>query len=197
MGSFSPPQFFDTALDKAIQENIMTPTVNALRREGRPYKGALYGGLMITNSGPNVLEFNARFGDPETQVILPRLKTDLVDILLAVVNDNLNQIKIEWSEAACVGVVMASAGYPGSHQIGFPITGLDEPDKEILIFHAGTKTGSAQGQILTSGGRVLTVVATGKDIKEARDKVYKNISRIHFKRCYYRRDIARINSGKR
>ncbi|MDP6043592.1 MAG: phosphoribosylamine--glycine ligase [Dehalococcoidales bacterium] len=197
MGSFSPPQFFDTALDKAIQENIMTPTVNALRREGRPYKGALYGGLMITNSGPNVLEFNARFGDPETQVILPRLKTDLVDILLAVVNDNLNQIKIEWNEAACVGVVMASAGYPGNHQIGFPITGLDEPDKEILIFHAGTKTGSAQGQILTSGGRVLTVVATGKDIKEARDKVYKNISRIHFERCYYRRDIARINSGKR
>jgi phosphoribosylamine--glycine ligase len=152
---------------------------------------------MITNSGPNVLEFNARFGDPETQVILPRLKTDLVDILLAVVNDNLNQIKIEWNEAACVGVVMASAGYPGNHQIGFPITGLDEPDKEILIFHAGTKTGSAQGQILTSGGRVLTVVATGKDIKEARDKVYKNISRIHFERCYYRRDIARINSGKR
>ena len=190
MGSFSPPQFFDAALGKTVQESILAPAVNALRQEGRPYKGTLYGGLMITNSGPKVLEFNARFGDPETQVVLPRLKTDLVDIMLAVVNDNLDQISIEWSEAACAGVVMASAGYPGSYQTGFPVTGLDELDKDIMIFHAGTKTGPDKGQVLTSGGRVLTVVATGKDINEAREKVYHNISRIHFEGSYYRRDIA-------
>ncbi len=197
MGSFSPPQFFDAALDKVVQERIMAPAVNAMRQEGRPYKGILYGGLMITNSGPKVLEFNARFGDPETQVVLPRLKTDLVDIMQAVVNDNLDQISIEWSEAACVGVVMASAGYPGSYQTGFPITGLDEPDRDIMVFHAGTKTGPAKGQVLTNGGRVLTVVATGKDINEAREKVYHNISRIHFEGSYYRRDIAKIDSEKR
>ena len=197
MGSFSPPQFFDAALDKVVQERIMAPAVNAMRQEGRPYKGILYGGLMITNSGPKVLEFNARFGDPETQVVLPRLKTDLVDIMQAVVNDNLDQISIEWSEAACVGVVMASAGYPGSYKTGFPITGLDEPDRDIMVFHAGTKTGPAKGQVLTNGGRVLTVVATGKDINEAREKVYHNISRIHFEGSYYRRDIAKIDSEKR
>jgi len=197
MGSFSPPQFLDAALDKAVQESIMAPAVKAMRQEERPYQSILYGGLMITNSGPKVLEFNARFGDPETQVVLPRLKTDLVDIMLAVVNGNLDQINIEWSEAACVGVVMASAGYPGSYRTGFPVTGLDELDKEILVFHAGTKTGPAKGQVLTNGGRVLTVVATGKDIKEAGEKVYHNISRIHFEGGYYRRDIARIDSGKR
>ena len=197
MGSFSPPQFFDAALDKLVKESILAPAVNAMRQEGRPYKGILYGGLMITNSGPKVLEFNARFGDPETQVVLPRLKTDLVDIMQAVVNDNLDQISIEWSEAACVGVVMASAGYPGSYKTGFPITGLDEPDRDIMVFHAGTKTGPAKGQVLTNGGRVLTVVATGKDINEAREKVYHNISRIHFEGSYYRRDIAKIDSEKR
>ena len=147
---------------------------------------------MVTNDGPKVLEFNARFGDPETQVTLPRLKTDLVDIFLAVINGTLNQINIECSENACVGVVMASDGYPGSYQTGFPITGLNSLDKDILVFHAGTKAGSESGQILTSGGRVLTVVATGKSITEAREKVYNNIPRIHFEGCHYRRDIALV-----
>jgi len=146
---------------------------------------------MITNDGPKVLEFNARFGDPEAQVTLPLLKTDLVDIMLAVVDNKLGQIDVEWSKDACVGVVMASAGYPGSYKTGFPITGLDDLDKDIVVFHAGTKLGS-EGEVLTSGGRVLTVVATGKTIAEAREKVYANVSRIHFEGCHYRKDIALI-----
>ncbi|MEE9400284.1 MAG: phosphoribosylamine--glycine ligase [Dehalococcoidales bacterium] len=190
MGSYSPPQFFNPALDKAVNECIMEPAVKAMREEGRPYKGVLYGGLMITNDGPKVLEFNARFGDPEAQVILPRLKTDLVDIMLAVVNDSLNQVDIKWEEDACVGVVMASGGYPGSYQTGFPITGLNDLDGDILVFQAGTKIGPAPSQVLTNGGRVLTVVATGRTLSKAREKVYANISRIHFEGCHYRKDIA-------
>ena len=138
---------------------------------------------------PKVIEFNARLGDPETQVVLPRLKTDLVDIMLAVVDNRLDKIKIEFDDNACVGVVMASGGYPGSYKTGFPISGLDEVDKDIMIFHAGTKVGKG-GEVLTSGGRVLTVVAKGKDLAEARKKVYKNITRIQFEGCYYRKDIA-------
>ena len=192
MGSYSPPYFFNPALYKSVRGTIMEPAVKAMHNEGRPYKGVLYGGLMITNSGPKVLEFNARFGDPEAQVTLPRLKTDLVEIMLAVVDNKLDQINVEWSEDACVGVVMASAGYPGSYKTGFPITGLNELDKDILVFHAGTKMGSAPGEVLTSGGRVLTVAATGKTIAEARQKVYNNISRIQFEGSHYRKDIADI-----
>jgi phosphoribosylamine--glycine ligase len=191
MGSYSPPQFFNQALDNIVMETIMKPAVLAMSDENRPYKGALYGGLMITNNMPKVLEFNARFGDPEAQVTLPRLKTDLVDIMLAVVDNKLDKINIEWSEDACVGVVIASAGYPGSYKTGFPINGLDEVDNDILIFHAGTRAGTA-GQIQTSGGRVLTVVATGRNLAEAREKVYHNIPRIHFEGCHYRKDIADI-----
>jgi len=164
------------------------------QEEGRPYKGVLYGGLMITNNEPKVLEFNARFGDPETQVVLPRLKTDLVDIMQAIVDNTLDRINIEWSDDTCVGVVMAlmaSGGYPDSYQTGFPISGLDKLDDDILVFHAGTKSGS-DGEVLTSGGRVLTVVATGKNLDEARRKVYSNLPRIHFEGCHYRRDIAEI-----
>ena len=190
MGSYSPPQFMSLALAKKVAETIMEPAVKAMHEEGRPYKGVLYGGLMITNNGPKVLEFNARFGDPEAQVTLPLLKTDLVDIMLAVVDNRLGQMKVEWSDDACVGVVMASGGYPGSYKTGFAISGLDGVDKDILVFHAGTKLES--GQVLTNGGRVLTVVATGKNLAEAREKVYKNIPRIHFDGCHYRKDIALI-----
>ena len=147
---------------------------------------------MISQDGPKVLEFNVRFGDPEAQVTLPLLKTDLVDIILAVINGNLDQMNIEWSEDACVGVVMASAGYPGSYKTGFPISGLNDLDKDILVFHAGTKVGSEPGQVLTNGGRVLTVVATGNTIAQAREKVYNNIPRIHFDGCHYRKDIAEM-----
>jgi len=195
MGSYSPPYFYNLTLAKMVMETIMEPAVKAMDQEKRPYKGVLYGGLMITNNEPKVLEFNARFGDPETQVTLPLLKTDLVDIMLAVVNNRLDQINVEWSGDACVGVVMASAGYPGSYQTGFPITGLDDLDTDIMVFHAGTKLGS-EGQILTNGGRVLTVVATGKTIAEAREKVYANIPRIYFEGCHYRKDIAEIKGGQ-
>jgi phosphoribosylamine--glycine ligase len=190
MGSYSPPPFMSPALAEKVLETVMAPAVRAMHEEGRPYKGVLYGGLMITANGPKVLEFNARFGDPEAQVTLPLLKTDLTDIMLAVADNRLAQMKVEWSEDACVGVVMASGGYPGSYKTGFAISGLDGVDKDILIFHAGTKIES--GQVLTSGGRVLAVVATGKTLAEAREKVYKNIPRIRFEGCHYRKDIALI-----
>ena len=192
MGSYSPPFFYSPSLDRTVTETIMEPAVRAMAQEKRPYQGVLYGGLMITNNGPKALEFNARFGDPESQVTLPRLKTDLVDIFLSVINGKLNRMDIEWSEDACIGVVMASAGYPGSYKTGFPITGLNNLDKDIIVFHAGTKLGSEPGQVLTSGGRVLTVVATGKTIAEAKEKVYNNIHKIHFEGCHYRKDIALV-----
>jgi phosphoribosylamine--glycine ligase len=190
MGSYSPPQFYNKVLGDIVMKTIMKPAILALADEGRTYKGTLYGGLMITrNNVPKVIEFNARLGDPETQVVLPRLKTDLVDIMLAVVNNSLDKINIEFDNNACVGVAMASGGYPGSYKTGYPVTGLDDVDKDILVFHAGTKVGT-NGEVLTNGGRVLTVVAIGKDLEEARKKVYKNISRINFEGCYYRKDIA-------
>ena len=192
MGSFSPPYFATPELYQRVTEAILKPAVEAMAKEGRPYTGVLYGGLMVTPDGPKVLEFNARFGDPETQVMLPLLKTDLVDIILAVINGDLDQIKVEWSEDACVGVVMASGGYPGSYKTGFLITGLDNLDRDILVFHAGTRLDSGTGQVLTNGGRVLTVVATGKTLSEARGKVYNNIHRIQFEGCHYRRDIGVI-----
>ena len=191
MGSYSPPPFYNAALAQRVQQDIMVPAVKAMLTEGRAYQGVLYGGLIVNNGEPKVLEFNARFGDPEAQVTLPRLKTDLVDIMLAVINHNLDRIDIEWSQDACVGVVMASGGYPGSYQTGFPVTGLDELDKDIVVFQAGTRLGS-DGEVLTSGGRVLTVTALGRTLAEARKKVYANIFRINFKGCHYRKDIAEI-----
>jgi phosphoribosylamine--glycine ligase len=191
MGSYSPPEFYNDLLGTIIMKTIMEPVTLALADEDRSYKGTLYGGLMITNNLPKVIEFNARLGDPETQVVLPRLKTDIVDIMLAVVNNSLDKIKIEFDNNACVGVVVASGGYPSSYKTGFLISGLDELDKDIIVFHAGTKSGGNR-EILTNGGRVLTVVAKGKDLADARHKVYQNISRIKFEGSYYRRDIAEI-----
>jgi len=189
MGGYSPPSFFDQTKVEQVKCTILEPVVHAVAQEGTPYKGVLYAGLMVTSEGAKVLEFNARFGDPENQVMIPRLKTDLVDIMLAVLNGSLDRIKIEWSNEACVGVVMASAGYPGGYKTGFPITGLDELDKGILVFHAGT---TIREGIVTDGGRVITVVAKGKTLKEARDKAYANLPRIHFEGCHYRRDIAAV-----
>ena len=187
MGSYSPPGFFDQSQVEEAQRTVLEPAVQAMASEGMPYKGILYAGLMVTPDGIKVLEFNARFGDPETQAIIPRLNTDLVDIMLAVIERKLNKMKIEWSNDACVGVVMASGGYPGKYKTGFPITGLDKLDRDILVFHAGTivKEGA-----VTNGGRVLTVVAKGKTLTDARARVYANIPRIHFEGCHYRRDIA-------
>ncbi|OGO03384.1 MAG: phosphoribosylamine--glycine ligase [Chloroflexi bacterium RBG_13_53_26] len=187
MGSYSPPGFFDQSDVEKIQRTILEPAVRAMAAEGMPYKGVLYVGLMVNSGGVKVLEFNARFGDPETQAIIPRLKTDLVDIILAVINGTLDKMAIEWSDEACVGVVMASGGYPGKYQTGFSITGLDDLDSDILVFHAGT---AMKNGVITNGGRVLTVVASGKSLKEARNRVYANIPRINFQGCHYRRDIA-------
>jgi phosphoribosylamine--glycine ligase len=191
MGSYSPPHFLTPQLTETAFKAIMQPTVEALAAEGRPYTGVLYGGLMVTDDGPRVMEFNARLGDPETQVVLPRLKSDLVDIILGVINNNLKQVDAEWSDDACVGVVMASGGYPGSYKKGFLITGWEDIDEDITIFHAGTEL-NAEGEVITSGGRVLTMVATSKNIAKAREKVYNNISRLHFEGCHYRSDIALI-----
>ncbi len=189
MGSYSPPGFFSAQMTERAINSILLPTVRAMANEGMPYKGVLYAGLMLVDGEPLALEFNARFGDPETQTSLPLLKTDLVDILLAVIQGNLEQSTIEWSPEACVGVVMASAGYPGSYKTGFPIKGLDNVDRDVLVFHAGTKLGD-NGIIYTDGGRILTVVGTGKDMAEARNKVYRNLPDIYFEGCHYRKDIA-------
>lgn len=194
MGSYSPPHFYNPSLDKTVMETVMLPTIKAMAQENRPYRGVLYGGLMLTSAGVKVLEFNARFGDPECQVTLPRLKTDLVDVIMAIINGKLSQLNVEWSEDACVGVVMASGGYPGKYETGFPITGLDRLDADITVFHAGTRVGSKPGEVLTSGGRVLTVTAMSKNLTEAREKVYASLPRIHFKDRHYRRDIAQFET---
>ena len=188
MGSYSPPSFFDEVVTNKVRDTIIEPAVKAMAKEGKPFKGVLYAGLIMTADGPKALEFNARFGDPENQVMIPRLKSDLLEIMLAVIDGTLGKTKVEWSDEACVGVVMASAGYPGSYTTGFPIEGLDTVDKDILIFHAGTK--AKGGIIYTDGGRVLTVAATGRTLAEAQSKVYLNLPRIHFEGCHYRGDIA-------
>jgi len=187
MGSYSPPSFVDQHHIELVQHTILEPVVRAMSQEGMPYKGVLYAGLMVTSEGTKVLEFNARFGDPETQALIPRLKTDLVDITMAVINNTLPEISIDWSREACVGVVMSSEGYPGRYKTGFPISGLDKLEEGILVFHAGTKLGE---EVYTDGGRVLTVVAMGKTVAEARAKVYNNLPLIHFEGCHYRNDIA-------
>ena len=210
MGSYTPVGFFSDRMMEKVTNDILLPTVRAMANEGMPCKGVLYAGLMVMDDTPLVLEFNARFGDPETQVILPLLKTDLVDILMAVVQGNLDKVSIEWSSDSCVGVVMTSGGYPGSYKTGFPIHGLDKfiaksddikklrksynqfsapGEKDVLVFHAGTKMGN-DGIICSDGGRVLAVVGMGKNMAEARKKVYHSLPGIDFKGCYYRSDIA-------
>ena len=188
MGVYSPPGFFEPELTDSLTKAILEPTVKALAREGKPFKGVLYAGLMLTSEGAKVLEFNARFGDPETQVQLPLLKSDIVEIMLAVIDGTLDRITVEWSDGGCVGVVMASGGYPGSYKVGFPVAGLDKVNSDILIFHAGTKI---EGEnVVTSGGRVLTVVATDTTVASAREKVYHNLPNVQFNNCHYRKDIA-------
>jgi len=189
MGSYSPPGFFDQEMTRQVVKNIIQPTVVAMAKDGSPYKGVLYTGLIITQQGPKVLEFNARFGDPETQVILPKLESDLVEIMLAVLDGRLDRVNIDWSNDACVGVVMSSGGYPGNYRTDFPISISDRLEKDVNIFYAGA-TKREDGNVVTSGGRVLTVTAKGRNLKEAREKVYRNIPYIDFEACHFRRDIA-------
>ncbi|MEE8370419.1 MAG: phosphoribosylglycinamide synthetase C domain-containing protein, partial [Dehalococcoidia bacterium] len=172
-----------------IDREITEVAVRALMEEDAPYRGVLYPGLMVTSDGPKVIEFNCRFGDPEAQVLIPRLKSDLLEICWAVVNNRLHEAPVEWSDEACVGVVLASGGYPDDYQTGLPISGLGSVEPDVLVFHAGTALTDG-GDVVTAGGRVLTVVATGGSLAEARAKVYRNVQRIHFSLCQYRRDIA-------
>ena len=187
MGTFSPAPFFGEHSAKEVMEKIMLPTMYAMNKEGRPFKGVLYFGLMKTKDGYKVIEYNSRFGDPETQVILPMLKTDLMEIFEAIVDERLNEVKIEWETGACVCLVLASGGYPEAYEKGKEIT-FGDLDSDLLLFHAGTAM--KDGKLVTSGGRVLGVVAKGKDIEEARRKVYANAEKISFEKMYYRKDIG-------
>jgi len=190
MGAYSPAPVVSEKEFNGIIENIFKPIINGLAAEGRPYKGVLYGGLMITKKGPMVLEFNVRFGDPETQAIIPRLKSDLVDALMACIDGGLDKVGLEWDERPCLSVVLASKGYPGPYEKHKEIHGLEEVKnvKDAIVFHAGTIC--EDGKIFTSGGRVLGVTGLGKDIKSARDNAYRAIAKIKFDGMHYRRDIG-------
>ena len=187
MGTFSPSKVYTSQLADDVYRDIILPTMNAMNCEGRPFKGVLYFGLMITKKGAKVLEYNARFGDPETQVVLPRLKTDLYEIFDAIIDTRLSDINIEWTDDACVCVILASGGYPESYKKGVPIT-IGKLPKGIVLYHAGTAF--KDGRLVTSGGRVIGVTAKGKDIEEARKKAYDAIKDIHFDGMFYRRDIG-------
>jgi len=190
MGAYSPVPFYPDEFEKRVLEEVLKPTVKGLWSEGRKYKGVLYAGLILTKEGPKVLEFNARFGDPETQVVLPRLKTDLIDILNAVIEEALHKINIEWEDNAAVCVVVASGGYPGKYQKGKVISGLERLKKmeDIIVFHAGSKL--QDDKVITSGGRVLGITAWDDTISKAKEKAYEGVEKIYFKDMYYRKDIA-------
>jgi phosphoribosylamine---glycine ligase len=188
MGAYSPSAQVDDALAAAIQDEVVERTIAAMHAEGNPFSGTLFPGLMVTESGVHVIEFNARFGDPETQVLMPRLETDLFDIAVAAAEERLDEIDIRWSPQAAVGVVLASGGYPATYKLSYPIEGMDDVDPGVLVLHAGTKT-DPRG-VVTNGGRVLTVVATGDTVAEARTKAYANVKRIRFADMQFRTDIA-------
>ncbi len=190
MGAYCPaPVVTDTLLRK-IEARVIEPTVRGMAREGMPFRGVLYAGLMITSQGPQVLEYNVRFGDPETQAVLPRLKNDLIELILASCEGRLNEIELAWDKRPCVCVVMSSGGYPGKYQTGYEIKGLPAAteEKDTFVFHAGTKKDG--DKIVTAGGRVLGVVSLGTNIKEAIKKVYIAVEKIKFDHMFFRRDIA-------
>lgn len=191
MGTFSPSPFFTEDIQKICDEKIFRPTVDAMKKEGREFKGVLYFGLMLTADGPKVVEYNTRFGDPETQVVLPRMKTDIIDVFEACIDGKLDEIKLEFENNAAVCVVLASEGYPVSYEKGFPIEGFDKFDnRKYFCFHAGTKF-DAEGRIVTNGGRVLGITALGSNLKEARRNAYEATEWISFKNKYMRHDIGK------
>lgn len=190
MGAYAPAPVMTEILKEKCVELVLKPTIEAMKAEGRPYKGCLYAGLMIKGDDIKVVEFNARFGDPETQVVLPLLASDLVDVMLACAQGRLGEIEVKWSDAATVCVVMASGGYPESYKQGLPITGLEAAGAlpDTIVFHAGTK--EVDGEIVTAGGRVLGITAIGKDIRAAKDKAYAAVEYVKFTDAHYRHDIA-------
>ncbi|MFL2762183.1 MAG: phosphoribosylamine--glycine ligase [Dehalococcoidia bacterium] len=190
MGAYSPPPIWSKQLENSIRETIFLPVAKELVNNQNPYKGLLYAGLMITKNGPMVIEFNCRFGDPEAQVILPRMKSDLAKLCLDIANGNLIQNQpIEWDPDPAVTVVIASGGYPENYTIGHEISGLKESTNQVMVFHAGTEL-NQDGKIVTSGGRVLSITAKGSSFESARNLAYKEIESINFKNAYYRTDIA-------
>jgi len=188
MGGYSPVSFFDEDDVARTVDSVLRPVARVLREDGTPYRGCLYAGLMVTPSGAQVLEFNARFGDPEAQVILPRLLDDLVPLLDATARGELGGVTPSWSPSASVGVVLASRGYPGTYQTGYPIDGLCRLEPGVLAFHAGTIAGAAGYE--TAGGRVLTLVALGESMAQARERAYRNVDRVTFQGMTFRRDLA-------
>ena len=196
MGAYSPAPVVTKELFKKIMDSVIYPIINGLSKEGTPYKGVLYAGIMVTDKGPMVLEFNARFGDPETQAILPRLKTDIVDIIQRSIDGALSGYTLDWDERPCVSVVITSGGYPEEFERGMEIEGLEEVKKmkDVIVFHAGTKLGKRASDraetMLTNGGRVLNVTAMGADYKKAIENCYNAVSKINFEGMHYRRDIG-------
>ena len=195
MGTISPNPFYTEEVARECMEKIFLPTINAMNAEGRPFKGCLYFGLMLTPQGPKVIEYNSRFGDPETQVVLPRLETDFAEIVKAVAEERLADLDIQWSQKASACVVMASGGYPGSYPKGLEIHGLDEHGQVegVTVYHAGTKW--EEGKFLTNGGRVLGITALGGTLEEALDRAYAGVEKISFEGAMYRRDIGRTHRG--
>ena len=191
MGAFCPSPNYTPDIAARCEKEIFQPTVAALRAEGRPFKGVIYFGLMLTADGPKVVEYNARFGDPETQPILSMLDTDLMDIFQACVNGTLDQVDIRWKEGAACCIVLASGGYPVQYQSGYPISGLEEAGKLATVFHAGTK-GDGNGRILTAGGRVLGVTAVGGSLEEAIETAYAACKPIAFQDMHFRTDIGKV-----
>ncbi len=193
MGAFAPPPDVDDALIEQIMQTIVQPTIDGMAARGTPYVGVLYAGLMLTADGPKVIEFNCRFGDPETQVVLPLLDSDLVELMLACVNGRLTSDMVKINPGACATVVMAAPGYPASYPKGLSITGLDALPDDVMVFHAGTA--QKDGQLVTSGGRVLAVTARGDDLDTAVSRAYAGVANIHYENAHYRNDIGRPSSA--
>ncbi len=189
MGCFSPNGIYTDELKEYISGNILKTTLNGLKEENIDFRGVLFIGLMVSDNQAKVLEYNTRFGDPETEVVLPRLESDLVDIMLKCTEGSLSEADLQWKKEKCVTVVLTSGGYPEAYEKGKEITGLGNLDDDVIVFHGGTRT--ENGKIITDGGRVLAVTAMGKTIEEAREKVYKNIPKIYFEKMEYRTDIAK------
>ncbi len=189
MGAYSPPSWLSAGAADEIRRSVTEAAVRAMAAEGRPFKGTLFPGLFITTDGPRVIEFNARFGDPEAETLLPRLQSDLVEIMLACANGTLDKVDVRWNDDAVVTVMLASAGYPQAYETGKPIGGLDDVDDDVLVFHAGTKR-TDDGRVVTNGGRVLAVTATAPTFAAAREKAYRNVARISFAGMHYRTDIG-------
>ena len=191
MGTIAPNPLYTAEYQSECMEKIFLPTINAMQKEGRPFKGCLYFGLMLTPKGAKVIEYNCRFGDPETQVVLPLLETDLLDIMEAIWEEKLDTLDIKWSDKSCACVVMASGGYPEKYETGKEISGFDadgQVDADAFVYHAGTKL--ADGKYLTAGGRVLGITAVGGNLREALDKAYSAVGKISFEKAHYRKDIG-------